>query len=152
MKARQAGPADLADIMRLYRQLNPDDPKIEDGSDRKVFDHILHTDGLHIFVLENNGCIEATCYVNIIPNLTRGVAPYAVIENVVTESAQRGKGLGTYLIRHVLDFVWRRNCYKAMLQTGSPKPSVHAFYRSCGFRQTGRYAFVVYANDPTQPG
>ena len=39
--------------MELYGQLNPDDPAIEGGEDRAVFDEIRRADNLHLFVLED---------------------------------------------------------------------------------------------------
>lgn len=40
---------------------------------------------VHLLVLERDGVVVATTYSNLIPNLTRSAAPYAVIENVVVE-------------------------------------------------------------------
>jgi len=80
---REAGPDDLEDILRLYRQLQPEDPVLHDGSDAAAFAQILESPGLHLFVLETEGVVVATTYLNIIPNLTRSASPYAVIENVV---------------------------------------------------------------------
>jgi len=70
--------------MRLYRQLNPEDPVIRDGSDRKTFERIVDDPMLHVLVLEEDHQITATTYVNIIPNLSRSAAPYAVVENVLS--------------------------------------------------------------------
>lgn len=80
--------------MRLYRQLNPDDPILTDGSDRVAFDAILSTPNLRLVLLEVDGEVVATTYLNVMPNLSRGAAPYAVIENVVVDEARRGTGLG----------------------------------------------------------
>jgi hypothetical protein len=38
---REAGPGDLDDILRLYRQLQPADPVLTDGSDAAAFAQIL---------------------------------------------------------------------------------------------------------------
>ena len=129
--------------MRLYRQLDPDDPVVHDGSDAAVFDQILQAPALHLFVLEVNGSVVATTYLNVIPNITRSAAPYAVIENVVVEESLRGTGLGKEIMSATLDVALEEGCYKAMVMTGSRKPATHAFYKACGFLADVKTAYVA---------
>jgi hypothetical protein len=75
-------PGDVEGVLRLYRQLQPSDPVLEDGSDQAAFNKILETPGLHLFVLATDGFVVATTHLNIIPNITRSASPYAVIEHV----------------------------------------------------------------------
>lgn len=140
---RETGPGDLEDILRLYRQLQPADPVLTDGSDAAAFAQILGSPGLHLFVLEADGVIVATTYLNVIPNLTRSALPYAVIENVVVEEAARGRGLGKQIMAATLQAAWDAGCYKAMLQTGSRRPATHAFYRACGFSPDAKTAYLA---------
>jgi GNAT superfamily N-acetyltransferase len=140
---REAGPGDLEDILRLYRQLLPADPVLRDGSDAVAFAQILRSPGLHLFVLEVDGVVVATTYLNVIPNLTRSASPYAVIENVVVEEAARGRGLGKQIMAATLQAAWDAGCYKAMLQTGSRRPATHAFYRACGFSPDAKTAYLA---------
>jgi GNAT superfamily N-acetyltransferase len=137
---REAGAGDLGGILRLYRQLHPDDPVVGDGA---VFGQILGSAGLHLFVLEVDGDVAATTYLNVIPNLTRGGAPYAVIENVVVEESLRGSGLGREIMAGTLQAAWDAGCYKAMLLTGSRTAGTHAFYRACGFSPDAKQAYLA---------
>lgn len=138
---REARPDDLPGILRLYRQLHPADADPDDAAD--VLARILATAGLHLFVLERDGAVVATTYLNVVPNLTRGGAPYAVVENVVVEESLRGTGLGTAAMAGTLAAAWAAGCYKVMLQTGSRTPSTHAFYRSCGLSADEKTAYVA---------
>jgi GNAT superfamily N-acetyltransferase len=140
---REAGPDDFHYILRLYQQLHPKDPVLDDGSDAAAFAEILRSDGLHLFVLEIDGAVVATTYLNIIPNLTRSASPYAVIENVVIEETLRGTGLGQQIMAATLQAAWAAGCYKAMLQTGSRTPGTHAFYRACGFSPDAKKAYLA---------
>ena len=140
---REAGPDDLEDVLRLYRQLQPEDPVLHDGSDAAAFARILSSPGLHLFVLEADGAVVATAYLNVIPNLTRSASPYAVIENVVVEKALRGTGLGKQIMARVLRAAWDAGCYKAMLLTGSRNPATHAFYEACGFSSDAKTAYLA---------
>jgi len=140
---REAGPDDLDQILRLYRQLQPEDPVVEDGSDVSVFQTILDSPGLHLFVLESEEAIVATTYLNVIPNLTRSASPYAVIENVVVDRRLRGTGLGKRIMADTLQAAWDAGCYKAMLLTGSRDPATHAYYKASGFTADVKTAYLA---------
>ena len=136
MPVRTAEPADLAGLLALYAQLNPDDPPLDPGPASAAFTRMRETAGLTIFVLEHAGHLAATCTLIIIPNLTRGAQPYALIENVVTDAAHRTKGLGRAVIETALATAWVAGCYKVMLMTGSKRPETLRFYANLGFGQT----------------
>ena len=113
-----------------------------------VFEEIVRAPGLRIFVLEEDGVIVATTYLNVIPNLTRSASPYAVIENVVVDESRRGTGLGKEIMAATLGAAWDAGCYKAMLMTGSRRPSTLAFYRACGFSPDAKSAFLARPPSP----
>lgn len=140
---REAEHGDFEDIIHLYRQLQPEDPVLENGSDAAAFGQILRSPWLQLFVLELDGVVVATAYLNVIPNITRSAAPYAVIENVVVEESLRGTGLGKQIMSGTLRAAWDAGCYKAMLMTGSRRPATHAFYRACGFSADTKTAYVA---------
>lgn len=140
---REARRDDLDQILRLYRQLLPEDPVLDDGSDAAAFEKILDSPGLHLFVLEADGAVVATTYLNVIPNLTRSASPYAVIENVVVEESLRGTGLGKRIMAGTLQAAWDAGCYKAMLLTGSRNPSTHAYYKASGFSADAKTAYLA---------
>ena len=91
---------------------------------------------------EIEGDILGTCYLNIMPNLTAGGRPYAVIENVVTDVSHRNKGIGKAVLNWATSMAWRNNCYKVMLMSGRADESVHQFYRSCGFDADEKQAYI----------
>jgi predicted GNAT family N-acyltransferase len=140
---REAGPGDLGAVVRLYRQLHPQDPVLSDGSERRAFEKILASPDLFLYVWEVEGNVVATTYLNVIANMTRSASPYAVIENVVVEETLRGRGLDQEIMRTTLEVAWEAGCYKAMSRTGRKDPLVSAFYTSCGFSATDKSAFVA---------
>ena len=140
---REAQSRDAAAVLELYRQLHPDDPVLEDGRDLVVLEQILASDWLTLYLVEDAGRVLGTAYLNVIPNVTRGARPYAIIENVVTDEAVRGQGYGKALMAGVLEAAWAQGCYKVMLQTGSRRASTHAFYRACGFSQDDKTGYVA---------
>ena len=140
---REARSTDFQEVLHLYRQLHPKDPVLQDGSDAAAFEQILGSPGLRLYVLEIDGVIVATTYLNVIPNITRAASPYAVIENVVVEQSLRGAGLGKQIMAGTLRAAWEAGCYKAMLMTGSHSPATHAFYKACGFSPDAKTAYVA---------
>ena len=140
---RRAELDDAAVLQLLYRQLQPKDPILEKAEFSQHLQQLIGQDGLEVFVLESAGKIASTCYLNIIPNLTRAAKPYAVIENVVTDEDARGQGFGKRLIRHAIEQAWAAGCYKVMLMTGSKEAATHAFYQACGFVGDEKHAYIL---------
>jgi ribosomal protein S18 acetylase RimI-like enzyme len=87
---------------------------------------------------------------DIVPNLTRGVRPFAVLQNVVTHCDYRGQGIGQLLNSHALAFAWEHNCYQVLVQTG--RPEVVGFYEKLGFRKDkiGMVAKPEWCCQPTE--
>lgn len=145
MQLREANASDFDALMALYGQLHPADSVSIDGRESRVFSQILQASNLHLFVLEEGGAMIATCYLNVVPNLTRSGSPYGIVENVVVEEERRGQGFGKKILGHALDVAWAAGCYKVMLQTGSQREATRAFYRACGFGDGDKYAYVAWS-------
>ena len=143
LHVRQARPEDLDALLALYRQLNPDDIAAPRAKLAAILAAIVASEPFAILVGTQDERVVATCYLNVIPNLTRGGASYAVIENVVVDATLRGTGLGRQVMAVALAQAWQRGCYKALLQTGSRDPRVHRFYAACGFSGTDKAGFVA---------
>lgn len=82
----------------------------------------------------------------IIPNLTRGVRPYAFIENVVTHEKYRGRGYAGQCLEYARNIALKENCYKMMLLTGSKTPATLRFYEQAGYNSSDKTAFVQWLN------
>ena len=145
---------DLADLLSLYRHLVADDMPITTDQARAIFKQFQSMGDSTILVGRTSGQLVCSCVLVIVPNLTRGGAPYGLIENVVTHSNWRNKGIGQDLIANALKHAWAKNCYKVMLLTGSKKPETHAFYEKCGFEQskTGFQVRKIAARSESQSG
>lgn len=139
--------SEFEQLLELYRDLQPEDPVVTDGSDRRAFHTIISSDHLFLLGARIEAQLVASTYLNIIPNITRSASPYAVIENVVTRRDLQNQGIGKQLMAYTLEFAWSRGCYKAMLLTGSRRESTHAFYRSCGFDEHAKFGYVAYPSD-----
>ncbi|HVK92170.1 MAG TPA: GNAT family N-acetyltransferase [Mycoplana sp.] len=133
---RAAGQADLPALLDLYRHLDAGDMRCPAGKAATILERFLSYAGSAILVGHIGADVVASCTVVVIPNLTRGGTPYALIENVVTDAGYRNRGLGKAILRAAVEHAWSAGCYKAMLMTGSKKPSTLAFYEAAGFEQS----------------
>jgi GNAT superfamily N-acetyltransferase len=133
---RAAEQADLPALQDLYRHLLPEDARCPDGKAAEILGKLRSFEGSAILIGLLGADLVASCTVIVIPNLTRGGTPYALIENVVTDVGHRNRGLGKAILKAAIDRAWDAGCYKAMLMTGSKKPSTLAFYEAAGFEQS----------------
>lgn len=144
MIIREIAPTEMEDLIRLYNYLYDDDLPRPDADEMKfVFRKIIENDSIICFVAEVHGKVVASCVLAIIPNLSRGCRSYAFIENVVTHKNYRRKGIGKALIKHVIEFSFRSNCYKIMLLANSDAQSAHNFYEACGFKSDSKTGFII---------
>jgi len=141
MRVREATQADHDAVIELMQLLNTEDPKLPKDVSHQVFTQILNSNNFVITIAEIDAKLIGSCYINIIPNLTRSAAPYAVIENVVTHPAHRRMGVGRALIANALQHAKSNGCYKVMLLTGGDL-GVQQFYKSCGLRSDTKTAFI----------
>ena len=132
---RPALPADLPQLLALYRHLDPSDetPSLDLAAQRLA--ELQTYRGSAVLVGLSGSAVVASCTLIVIPNLTRAGRPYGLIENVVTDAAFRGRGYGKQILQAAVTAAWQADCYKVMLMTGSKKPSTLAFYASAGFEQ-----------------
>ncbi|RFB78219.1 GNAT family N-acetyltransferase [Methylovirgula sp. 4M-Z18] len=133
---RAATAQDLPGLLRLYGQLHPGvpAPALEDAA--RIIADFFRYRGSAIFIGYLANEPVSTCALIVVPNLTRGGTPYALIENVVTDTAHRGRGYARQVLLHAIAAAWRHDCYKVMLMTGSKDPATLRFYAQAGFEQS----------------
>lgn len=139
---REAAFEDLNAILELYLHLHEDSIPEDNENLRNTWESICGDNNHHIIVYEENGVIVSSVVCVVIPNLTRGVRPYAFIENVVTHKDYRGRGYASKCLKYAEEIAVSNNCYKMMLLTGSKEESTLKFYESCGYNSSDKTAFI----------
>ncbi|TMV43256.1 GNAT family N-acetyltransferase [Paenibacillus mesophilus] len=134
---------ELPQLLELYKHLNKDDPELTLENVQTLWEEIYYNKRTHYIVADNDGQLVASCVLTIVPNLTRGARPYGLIENVVTHSDFRRRGLGTKILGAALRTAWEQNCYKVMLLTGSKKEETLSFYEKAGFKRDIKTGFIA---------
>lgn len=141
---REVKREDLKEILELYLCLHEEAVPEQSEYLLRTWDQILEDGHHHLIVNEVEGQIVSSCVCVIIPNLTRNVRPYAFIENVVTHSDFRGRGLASECLNFARDLARKSNCYKMMLLTGSKEEKTLDFYRNAGYNSTDKTAFIQW--------
>ena len=137
---------ELHELLELYLFLHEE-------SVPEITEHLINTwkdiisdKNQHIIVNVIGEKIVSSCVWVIIPNLTRNIRPYALIENVVTHKDFRKKGYATECLNYAKEIAERENCYKIMLLTGAKDNSTLRFYSNAEYSSTDKTAFIKWLN------
>ena len=144
MKIREINIDELSELLELYAHLHEQSVLENSNHLQKTWNTICKDENHHIIVCEVNGQIVSSCVCVIIPNLTRNIRPYALIENVVTHADYRNNGYATACLNYARGLAVRSNCYKIMLLTGSKDDSTLNFYKKAGYNCTDKTAFIQW--------
>lgn len=141
---REIYESELNELLELYLNLHEETvPEMTENLQR-TWNTIVGDGNHHIIVNEIDGKIVSSCVCVIIPNLTRGIRPYAFVENVVTHLNYRGHGYATECLQYAKSIAEESNCYKMMLLTGSKKESTLKFYEAAGYNSSDKTAFIQW--------
>jgi len=146
LRIAAANSDDIAELLALYQNLNPDDPPLDAEFAQGVFRRLTATGCTKILGARLDEALVGTCAITIIANLTCGGRSYAPIENVVTHADYRRRGIGRALLEASLARARKENCYKVMLATGSRRPETLRFYESVGFAMGVKTYFEARPN------
>jgi len=139
---------DLNALLALYTELHPEDPPVARDLLEQTFARMLASSFLVQMGVFAADTLVSTAQAVIVPNLTRGARPYAIIENVGTAHAHKRRGYGALCIQALVAHCWDAGCYKVSLTSGvSRAAEAHLFYDALGFDRHAKTAFVL-----TRPG
>ncbi|MDE6936172.1 MAG: GNAT family N-acetyltransferase [Oscillospiraceae bacterium] len=141
---REARREDLQQILELYLFLHERDIPEQDRRLDRVWRQIIDDEDHHLIVNVIDDRIVSSCVCVIVPNLTRGVRPYAVVENVVTRPEYRGRGYASECLEYAKSVAEGGGCYKMMLLTGSKDQKTLRFYQKAGYNSTDKTAFIQW--------
>ncbi len=135
---------ELNELLELYLHLHEDSVPEETEYLKQTWQTIMQDANHHIIVKIVDNQIVSSCVCVIVPNLTRGVRPYAFIENVVTHKDYRGNGYAKECLNFAKEIAMQMNCYKMMLLTGAKEDATLNFYKKAGYNSTDKTAFIQW--------
>ncbi len=143
MEYREAVPADLQGILDIYPQLSPENEGYSIEKAKATWAEIERNPYYKYYVAVESGIVVGTCNISVIPNLTRGCRPFAVVENVITDASHRNRGIGRRLMEMAVGFARNANCYKVLLLSSMKRKEAHLFYESIGFNGNSKKGFEL---------
>jgi len=112
---RLATEEDLPRILELYRELAITTSQVE-ASQRpspddylQVFADICDAPGHELFVAEYEREVVGTMVLLIVPNLSHGACPWALVENLIIDYRHRSRGFGRVLVDYAIAEPGRRD-------------------------------------------
>ena len=141
---REIRESELHGLLELYTHLHEDSVPEDSTMLRETWRAIVCDPNHHIIVCTADGIIVSSCVCVVVPNLTRGIRPYAFVENVVTHKNYRGRGYATACLNYAREISKKAGCYKMMLLTGSKDASTHVFYKNAGYNSSDKTAYIQW--------
>jgi GNAT superfamily N-acetyltransferase len=143
---RELKAPEMEDLLALYTDLHKkDDPQPDPATLTATWQEMVGNPALHCLGCFVDDVLVASCVLCIVPNMSRGCRPYALIENVVTKLEHRRRGYGRQVVEYAVQKAWQAGCYKVMLLSGRRSEGVIRFYESIGFDRKAKQAFVITA-------
>jgi GNAT superfamily N-acetyltransferase len=146
---REAKASDLPTILDLYEQLSAGSsrgakpkPPIGDRHHSTLACLQANPD-YHLFVAQSGDRVVGTATLYLLPDLDTGGTIWGVVEHVVVDQIERGKGYGEALMREVMRVAHAAGCYKLSLNSGRQRVDTHRFYERLGFRSNSK-GFSLY--------
>lgn len=141
---REIAETELEELLELYLYLHEDTVPEMTEHLKHTWNTILQDENHHMIVNEIGGKLVSSCVCVVIPNLTRNIRPYALVENVVTHPEYRGRGYGTECLNYAKKIAEEQGCYKIMLLTGATEGATLKFYGNAGYNSSDKTAFIQW--------
>jgi GNAT superfamily N-acetyltransferase len=153
LEIRPATADDLPGLLRLYGELaeaRAESQPADVETAARLLAEIRADPRRELLVAVRAGRVLGTADTVIVPNMTHGGKPWAIIENVAVGELQRRHGIGTRLMLEIERRVKHAGCYKIQLLSRKQRHEAHAFYATLGFDATAE-GFRRYFDLPGSP-
>jgi GNAT superfamily N-acetyltransferase len=134
MQVTLAKKEDIEAILALQTQIY----RVEeiDSSAKDVLEKQLEDDSCNVLIAKDKDKVIGTATIYYLQVASRG-KPYALLEGLVVDKSQRGKGYGTELFKKSTEIAKQNNCYKMIFTSGFDRDGAHKFYEKLGFKKWG---------------
>jgi GNAT superfamily N-acetyltransferase len=131
---RPAVASDLDRLLSLYQQLaGPGAEPADKQPAIRRFEDIARQPHRSVLVGEWHDEVLGTADLLVVPNLTHGGKPWAIVEHVIVDQTVRRCGIGRALMNEIFRRCDEAGCYKIQLLSRTERHEAHAFYANVGF-------------------
>jgi len=101
----------------------------------QINQQIVNASGVKLFI-EQDGREVARAFLYVLKNGLHA-EPFGLLEDVFVEENLRGQGIGTELVKKIIEAAKKNHCYKLIATSRRERPKVHALYEQLGFKNYG---------------
>ena len=141
---KQAKAEDLDKMLDLYVQFHHTPKPQETEQIKEIWNELVTSNHIFVLVGEADGTIVCTATLVIVPNLTHGQRPFAIVENLITDERYRRQGWATQMLEQIKEIATEKGCYKVQLTTSSREEGVLQFYEDMGYYRNEKQAFIQW--------
>jgi GNAT superfamily N-acetyltransferase len=134
MDVSKATEADITNILKLQTQIYRVDSISTNA--QGALKTQLQDESCDILVAKINSQVVATATLYYIAVAVRN-SHYALLEGLVVDKSQRGKGVGTEFFNKCIEAAKAKGCYKMLFTSGTDREDAHKFYEKNGFTKWG---------------
>lgn len=134
MQILEAQTADIDQILALQTQIYRVD-NVADGAITSLKKQ-LDDETCDLLVAKEKESVIATATIYYI-NVAARNRHYALLEGLVVDKIQRGKGIGTEFFKACIEHARKKDCYKMIFTSGKDRTDAHVFYEKMGFSKWG---------------
>ena len=138
---RKARVTDLDELLRLYDELReslsyvPYNKTAPTAANRRALVKLIKDPKAHMIVVARGKTLLACCTLNILDRIYWDGRPWAVLNSVVIEPSESGRGWAQKMIDHAVKISKKLNCSHLTLLTDSFRRQEHRFYTGLGFEK-----------------
>jgi len=121
----------LDDPLGVLRQAPADDPRYE-----AAFRQVEADPNNELIVAERDGEVVGCLQLTLIPGLTRSGATRAQVEGVRVAASERGRGLGSVMMKFTEERALAKGAELIQLTTDNTRDAAHRFYERLGYTHT----------------
>ncbi len=140
---REAGAADLPDILRAYTEAGIDGGRsftVEEACAQMA--RLSQYPSNRIFAAFAGGVFAGTYALILLDKLAKRGAREGIVEDVAVLPAFQRRGVGRAMMEHARAQCRQAGCYKMALSSGVGREAAHRFYEGLGFERHG-YSFII---------
>jgi GNAT superfamily N-acetyltransferase len=135
---RPARGEDLSQLSRLLAQLATEEThagayEIDEPTAAETLRAIERQTGHTLLVALDGAVVIGTLDLIVVPNLTHGSMPWAMVENMVVDERHRRRGIGRALLKEAVSRAREAGCYKVQLLSRRERGEAHRFHEALGF-------------------
>ena len=138
LRIREAGKEDAKAAWKLIAQLQEfvdlEITPYEEFAAR--WERVIASQNFKAFIAEESEEAKALATVWFRESLSHG-GPVALIDEFIVAEGERGKGIGTCLLEHVVDDCFRMGCIEVEVSTEADNFAARGFYHKLGFGEVG---------------